>query len=159
MGLPHCVHWPDYNAGSNQNLDVQDRIASGGLHIRSSLYSGYNILGYGAIWNSDNNNNNSNSNINNTNPSPTCDLNIEMTVSSERAITVYQSAWLYFKETWNLISTARRDYTEQVFLGVLQLLLSVIIPSGSPYSSTCHPVNGQWTHCRLQIHGRPLPYH
>jgi hypothetical protein len=40
------------------------------------------------------------------------------------------------------------------------LLLSVIIPSGSPYSSTCHPVNGQWAYCRLQFHKYvPLPYH
>ena len=48
--------------------------------------------------------------------------------------------------------------TKQFFLSeYFSLLLSVIIPSESPYSSTCHPVNGQWVHCRLQFH-KSYPY-
>jgi hypothetical protein len=41
----------------------------------------------------DNDNNN-----NNNNPSTTEEMNMEMTGSSERAVTVYQSAWLHFQE-------------------------------------------------------------
>ena len=81
---------------------------------------------------------------------------------SESAVTLYNSALLHFQEEdfdFNQ-HCPKRVTLNSFFSEYLSLPLSMIIPSGSPHSLTCHPLNGQWAHCRLQVHKDiPLPYH
>ena len=72
-----------------------------------------------------------------------------MAGSSWRAVTLYQVARLHFQEEeFDFVQHCLERGTLNSFSSeYFSLLLSVIIPSGSPYSSTCHPVNGQWAHC------------